>query len=104
MKKFFDRVQIWLYLAGFSRLANLIGVLGSPPQLSAGNEDDRITLPEPVNVEDLVPNARSGPGWSLDEFEIGPLKVIDFDVTFNKNPGIDMNRDIALPHTKLDVN
>lgn len=102
MKKFFDRLQLWFYLAGFSRIARFIGRWGSPPVLSAAvPESDRPTLPDP---EPKGSDARRGPGWSLDEFEVGPLKVINFDPTFNNNQGIDAGRDVAFPTTKYDVN
>ena len=101
MKRFIDSLQIWLYLTGFTTLARLVGKLGTVPQLVASNEDDRITLPAPAPPTDP---SRSGPGWSLDEFETGPIKIINFDPTFNGNQGIDPSRDVAFPHSKLDVN
>ena len=38
--------------------------------------------------------------WTAD----GPLRLLEFDPLFNKQHGIDAGRDIALPHTKHDVN
>jgi|SRR5581483_3081028 len=103
MKKWFDRVQIWLYLAGLPTIASWVGRFGSPPVLIEHDDvHERITLPEigiPTGREHL-----EGVGWRLDEFPPEPLRIIDFDNTFNDNRLIDMGRDVALPHSKLDVN
>ena len=99
IRRLFDSIQVWLYLSGNTTLASLVGRWGTParpvPQLP---ESERPTLPE-IEVE-----VRSGPGWSLDELPAESLQILDFDATFNKNRGIDVEKDIALPHTKLDVN
>jgi len=109
MRKFIDSLQIWLYLTGFTTLARLVGKLGTearPVRMLVQGADvvqddddihERITVPAPDP-------SRAGPGWSLDEVEAGPLKIIDFDPTFNRNKGIDASRDVAFPNTKLDVN
>jgi len=103
MRHFIDRLQIWLYLAGYPRLAAFVGQFGTPPLLQAGSEDDRITLPEiTVVYEDP---SRQGANWCLDELpDTGPLKIIDFDPTFNDNKDIDVGREVAFPTTPLDVN
>jgi hypothetical protein len=110
MKHFIDRIQVWLYLAGFFRVASFLGRFGSLPLLVSSNEGDRITLPEdnpmiPIDVVEDPPEIRTGPGWSLDELNTGVLRVIDFDPTFHKNdPNIDTAHDLAFPTSPLDVN
>jgi len=105
MRRFFDWLQLHLHLAGLHGLAMAVGHLGSPPQLPEPNVHERITLTEPLTVDDLVPEVRSGVGWNLDESpDAGPLKVVDFDPTFNNNaPDFDA-AELALPHTKMDIN
>jgi hypothetical protein len=100
VKKLIDRLQIWLYLSGFTRLGQFVGRWGTAPLLLGSSSDDRPTLPDPVPNGEV----RSGPGWALDEFEVGPLKVINFDPAFNDNKGVDTGRDVAFPTTKYDVN
>ena len=104
VRRFFDWVQLRLHLSGFHGLAMFLGRFGTPALPSNVDEGDRPTLPDPITVDDLVPEVRSGPGWSLDELPDGPVKVIDFDPTFNNNEGFDPASDLALPHTKLDIN
>jgi len=95
-RRFFDNLQLRLYLLGFSRLAHFVGQWSSPA-LSPVNPPP---APAPVPVE-----VRSGLGWKLDEISCDePLRVIEFDPTFNNNVGIDAVTDLALPHTKLDIN
>jgi hypothetical protein len=83
MRHFFDRLQLWLYLAGFARLAKVVGHLGSPPvEIQELPEEERITWPN------LEPGER--------------VQILNFDPTFN-TPGIDAS-DIAWPKSKLDIN
>lgn len=121
MKKFIDRVQVWLYLAGFMWLAYVIGKWGTQPKgaLPQLASETDITLDEvELDDDDIyeretlpefgVPKGREhleGPGWRLDEFPPEPLRVIEFDATFNTpNRGIDLSRDIAPPTSRLVVN
>ena len=114
MKKFFDRLQIWLYLTGFDRLAAFIGKFGTralPP--TPDDEEVYEVQDEDILERDTlpmfhVPDERKhleGPGWRLDEFPPEPLRIIEFDPTFNRIPdGVDLARDIAGPTSKLHVN
>jgi len=115
VRRFIDRVQVWLYLAGFLWLAVFIGKFGTKPALTKPvvfadpNDviDDEDDIHERDTLPDDVPPGREhleGPGWRLDEFPPEPLEFVTFDPTFNDNKLIDMGRDIALPHSKLDVN
>jgi hypothetical protein len=107
MRKFFDGLQVWAYLAGFNRLARAIGRFGSEPLNAAGlSENDRPTLPDPIQPVPVIAayDTRSGPGWSLDEFKIGPLRIVNFDPSFSKNDDIDFANDLSFPVDKYHVN
>lgn len=98
IRRFFDNVQLRCHLLGFHRIARFFGRFGTP-SLPAECIDlhDRPTLEVPVFVP---PSARAATGIEDD----GPLRVIDFDPTFNNNPGIDVSQDIMFPSSKLDIN
>lgn len=97
IRRFFDRVQIFLHLLGMHRLATLAGRFGTPePEVSFY---DRPTLEVPVYV---APSQR-GANYCLQD-ENCPMQVLNFDPTFTNNEGIDVSRDIAFPVTKYDIN
>ena len=89
MKQLFDRVQVWLYLSGFTKLAGLIGRLGSSPVTV---DEEPITLRSPVALEPVTLSGEK-------------LKVLDFDPRFKHNdPSIDPTKDVAFGKTRLDIN
>lgn len=100
IRRFFDRVQISCHLLGFHRLANFFGLFGTP---AFSHEEvafeDRPTLKCPVYIP---PEAR-GDGYSLVDGD-ERLVYVELDPTFNDNPNIDVNREVAFASTKLDVN
>lgn len=115
MKKFFDRLQVFLYLAGFNRLATFVGRFGTPalPPRRVVQGADVVQDDDDIHERDTLPSFSvppgrehlEGPGWRLDEFPPEPLRVIEFDTTFNRIPaGVDMSRDIAGPVSKQHVN
>jgi hypothetical protein len=108
IRRMFDKLQVFFYLAGFPRLAAFLGRFGTPPLPASDNEDDRITLPDieiDIEIDTSELEGRAGPGWSLDEPPPEPLRIINFDPTFNNpDPRIDPARDLAFPSSKLDVN
>jgi hypothetical protein len=89
VRRFFDRVQLNLHLFGFHRLALFFGRLGTSALPSEVDEHDRPTLPYGIRAVEVL----------------GPrMQVLEFDPTFNHNPGIDFEKDLAFPTTKLDIN
>lgn len=100
LDRVFDWIQMRCYKCGFNRLGHFFGHLAaSEPSLFAP-----VTELEPLTVEELVPEVRSGQTWSLDELLTPPLRVIDFDFTYNDNRGIDIELDITFPTSPLDIN
>ena len=92
-RKLLDRLQAWLYLAGFSRLARFIGRWCSPPDLA------------PMPLLSMPTHHTEHCTWTLDDTDpTVPLCIIDFDPRFRHNPGIDVARDVAWPTSKYDVN
>lgn len=101
--KFFDRMQVWCLLLNMPRVARFFARFGTPALPAF---DDRPTLKIPVfrpAPEEMQTIA--GPGWSLAEMdEDGPVEVVDFDPTYNKNANVDVATEVAFPHTKWDIN
>lgn len=93
MKKLFDRLQTWLYLTGFLAIARVVGRWGTPPAAVS----HYVHPPPPEREEPVV--------YTTDDHHPAiPLRIIHFDRSFNRNPGINMARDVAFPRTRLDVN
>jgi hypothetical protein len=93
LRKLIDAVQVWLYLQSRDRLALAVGRLG--------------TVAEPVlgQSEAPTPKPKCEDRWTTEDYhDSEPLQVIDFDPFWNNNDDIDVERDIAIPTSKLDIN
>jgi hypothetical protein len=95
-KRFIDRAQVWLYLAGHMTLASLIGRWGTPPTMPVF-PPPKMLQAAPADRQDM---------WTTADYHLPKaLKIIDFDPTFrdNEERGIDVVHDVAVAATKLDV-
>jgi hypothetical protein len=106
MKKFFDLLEIWCYLLNMPKIARFFARFGTPalprPTRPVDGRDYRKDFKVPISYD---PNMIAfGPNWSLVELDYEPIKVIDFDSTFNKNADIDVLHDIVIPTSKFDIN
>ena len=103
IRRFFDHVQLNLHLLGFHRFAAFFGKFGTPALPSELDEHDRPTLPNGIRVYKHEDTKVSD--CFYDESLTEPIiKVLNFDPTFNHNSGIDFEKDLAFPTTKLDIN
>lgn len=89
IRRWVDRVQIWLYLAEHLVLARYLGRWGT----RAGTVDPLSKTIDPV------------PLYTTDDYHPAKtLTVVNFDTTFNDNHTVDVTDDIVIPTTRLDVN
>jgi len=92
LRRIIDKLQVWLYLADFPKLAQFIGNFAdaspeAPPQLPPV----AIAATYAVSARPELPKS---------------LKVLIFDPTYadNSSRGIDVAKDVAWPASKYDVN
>ena len=105
LRSFCDWLQVWCYVHDLMSLGRFFGRYGHRAKFKAMLAEEHKPDAEVPTLRNPSVPPRSGPGWSLDEIvSDGPLKVVEFDPTFNKNASIDVANDVALPTTKHDIN
>jgi len=107
LRRFVDKLQVWLYLTGSVVLAGAVGRLGTPapPSPTRENEHPLLTMGERTvapTTGSMVEQQR----WTTEDWHPAePLVIIDFDLTFRRNdPRVDPSRDVACASSERDKN
>lgn len=103
IRRFFDRLQVGLYLLGMDRLASFLRRFGTPTLPSPEPAfEDRPTLKVPVFV---APEARGDVKDDYGPIDVEEPKVIYYEPNAHHSVTADVDpKDIVYPATKYDVN